>query len=315
MSKLHATSHFVQHGPLRLHHLDWGNAGAHPIVLMHGVRLHAHVWNDFARRVAGRYHVIALDQRGHGDSAWGSADEYQIEEYYRDLQAVLRARGIARFTLVGHSLGGMVSMFYTHRHPEEVERLVLVDISAGRPPAPPGADLSRITETPPPRDFDSPEDASQYLAGLMKLAPGHMVEESARHGLRRTEAGRYTWKYDPALLMRRPAPANASAGGNPAASGGSAAQKPAASSTHAAQDPAAMPPDLWGMVGEIKAPTLLQYGSESRVVTSELAERMRAAMPDCTVERIERAGHALFTDRPDEFAAGVERFLAGKDRG
>jgi len=286
------TSHFVSRGNVKLHHLDWGNAGAPALVLVHGVRLHAHVWNDFARRIANRYHVIALDQRGHGDSAWGSADEYQLEEYYRDLQAVLRARGIARFTLVGHSLGGMVSMFYTHRHPGEVERLVLVDISAGRPPAPPGADLSRITETPPPRDFDSPEDASQYLAGLMRLAPRHMVEESARHGLRRTEAGRYTWKYDPALLMRRPAPANASAAGNPATM-----------------------PDLWRMVSEIKAPTLLQYGSESRVVTSELAERMRAAMPDCTVERIERAGHALFTDRPDDFAAGVERFLAGNSRG
>jgi len=287
VSTAQPSSHFVHRGPLRLHHLDWGNAGAPALVMVHGVRLHAHVWNDFARRMAHRYHVIALDQRGHGDSAWGHADEYRIEEYYGDLRAVLRARNISRFTLVGHSLGGMVSMFYTHRHPEEVERLVLVDISAGRPPAPPGADLSRITETPPPRDFDSPEDAAEYLSGLMKLASRHMVEESARHGLRRTEAGRYTWKYDPALLMRQPAPA-----GNPAAM-----------------------PDLWRMVGEIGSPTLLQYGSESRVVTPELAERMRAAMPDCTVERIERAGHALFTDRPDEFAAGVERFMAGKPRG
>ena len=273
-----ANSHFVVRDSVRLHHLDWGNHGAHPVVLVHGVRLHAHVWNDFGRRFSDRYHVLAVDQRGHGDSGWGPEEQYHLEEFYRDLRAVVEARGLKRFTLVGHSLGGMVSMLYAQRHPQELERLVLVDISAGRPPVPPGTDLSRVTETPPPRDFDSPEDAAQYLAGLMKLAPGHMVEESAKHGLRLTPAGRYTWKYDPALLGTR--------------------------------RPPVAPPDMWQLVGGISTPTLLQYGAKSRVVTPELAQRMRDSMPDCTVERVEEAGHALFTDRPEEFARSVERFLS-----
>jgi pimeloyl-ACP methyl ester carboxylesterase len=286
MSTVPATSHFVVRDKVKLHHLDWGNAGAHPLVLVHGVRLHAHVWNDFARRATPDYHVLAVDQRGHGDSAWGDESDYHLEEFYRDLHAVVRARGLKRFTLVGHSLGGMVSLLYTHRHPEDVQRLVLVDISAGRPPVPPGTDLSRISETPPPRDFDSPEDAAQYLAGLMRLAPRHMVDESAQHGLRRLAGGRYTWKYDPMLLARKPV-------GRPGL------------------------PDFWQAAAEIRTPTLLQYGAESRVVTPELAERMRTTMPDCSVERIERAGHALFTDRPDAFAEGVLRFIApeGKKTG
>jgi pimeloyl-ACP methyl ester carboxylesterase len=69
--------------------------------------------------------------------------------------------------------------------------------------------------------------------------------------------------------------------------------------------------DLWDMVKFISTPTLLQYGSHSNVVSPELAERLKQTMPQCTVERIENAGHALFTDQPDAFAASVERFLRG----
>ncbi|MFH1604424.1 MAG: alpha/beta hydrolase [Pseudomonadota bacterium] len=260
-----------------MHHLDWGNHGRHPVVLVHGSRLHAHVWNHFGRRFKDRYHIIALDQRGHGDSSWGTGDCYQIEEFYQDLCAVVEARGLSRFTLIGHSMGGRVSMLYAHRHAQTLDRLVLVDITAGRPAVSPGTDLSRVAETPSPRDFDSPESAAAYLAELMVLAPFHMVEESARHGLRKTDNGGYTWKYDPVLVHRR--------------AGASAAL------------------DFWSMVRSIPTPTLLQYGSHSNVVTPELAARMAATMPRCTVERIERAGHALFTDQPEAFAASVERFL------
>jgi pimeloyl-ACP methyl ester carboxylesterase len=272
-----ARSHFVERDSLRLHHLDWGGHGRHPVVLVHGVRLHAHVWNHFSRRLRDRYHVLALDQRGHGDSAWGGADGYHVEALYQDLRAVVTARGLRRYTLVGHSLGGMVSMLYANRHHDELERLVLVDITAGRPPMPPGTDFSRMTETPAPRDFDSPDEATAYRGAIMRRAPRHVVEESVRYGVRRTDSGRYTWKYDPALLHRR---------------------RPVSSQL-----------DFWGLVRDVPTPTLLQYGSHSNVVTPELAQRMADTMPRCTVERIEGAGHGLFTDQPEAFAESVERFL------
>src|SRR6185436_8408764 len=124
--------HFVVRDAVKLHHLDWGNQGRHPIVLVHGSRLHAHVWNHFSRRFRARYHIIALDQRGHGESGWGAPDGYQRENFYEDLRAVVDARGLSRFTLIGHSLGGRVSMLYASRHPQMLERLVLVDITPGR---------------------------------------------------------------------------------------------------------------------------------------------------------------------------------------
>jgi pimeloyl-ACP methyl ester carboxylesterase len=68
--------------------------------------------------------------------------------------------------------------------------------------------------------------------------------------------------------------------------------------------------DLWTLLASISTPTLLQYGSHSDVVSADLAQRVRDSMPSCTVERIEGAGHGLFTDQPDKFATSVERFLS-----
>jgi len=277
MNSTTARSHYVVRDDVRLHHLDWGNQGRHPIVMVHGSRLHAHVWNDFVRRHKDQFHIVAVDQRGHGDSAWCPGQRYDLEDLYRDLAAVIDSRGLDRFTLIGHSLGGRVSMLYAHRHPEKLERLVLVDITAGRPNVSADADLSRITETPPPRDFESVEEATTYLQRLLSRGPKDLVEESVRFGMRRLDSGRYTWKYDPALLSRTRG--------------------------------AAPTVDLWSAVKEIPTPTLLQYGSLSKVVTPELAERMAATMPRCTLERIENAGHALFTDQPDAFATSVARFM------
>src|SRR5690349_11194595 len=112
-------SHTVEANGLRLHHLDWGNAGKPTLVMVPGIRLHAHVWSHFARQFRDRFHIVSVDQRGHGDSAWAPAGHYHLHDYYEDLRAVLAARGIGKFTLIGHSLGARVSMLYTHLHPDQ----------------------------------------------------------------------------------------------------------------------------------------------------------------------------------------------------
>jgi pimeloyl-ACP methyl ester carboxylesterase len=237
------------------------------------------VWNHFARAFRDRYHILAVDQRGHGDSGWSPEGHYHLHDYYEDLKEVLDARGIRRCVLVGHSLGARVGMLYAHLLPDRVDRLVLVDMGAGLPARTAMVDFSRVTETPPPKDFGSADEAAAYLGGILKLAPREMIEESAYHGLMRKPDGRYTWKYDPAL------------GGRPQ------------------PRPGVREWDLWEVVASIRCPTLLLHGELSQVVTPEIAQRMAQLMPDCRVERIDRAGHALFTDQPEAFAASVTRFL------
>ena len=83
------TSKFVEVNGLRLHYLDWGNPGAPDIVCVHGLTSHAHAFDGFARRCAGRFHVVALDVRGRGDSAWSPAGEYTMAAYTADLVAFI----------------------------------------------------------------------------------------------------------------------------------------------------------------------------------------------------------------------------------
>jgi len=76
--------------------------------------------------------VLALDQRGHGESSnLGSADAYGIEQQVMDLQSFIDALGIRRCHLLGHSMGGMVAMRFALQYPDDLVSLVLMDTSGG----------------------------------------------------------------------------------------------------------------------------------------------------------------------------------------
>ena len=113
---------------LRLHLLRWSEEGV-PMLLVHGFGNEAHIWDDFAPAVAPHYQVLALDQRGHGDSDWAGEGGYEYDHYLADLEAVVEGLGFERLVLVGHSLGGRVSMRYAGRHPDRMAGLVIVDIA------------------------------------------------------------------------------------------------------------------------------------------------------------------------------------------
>ncbi len=90
---------------LRLHYLDWGNAGAPPVVCVHGYTSSAQAFNAPARHFQDHFHVIAADVRGHGKSAWSPAGEYQYRDQVSDLSELVDQLGLARFTLIGTSMG------------------------------------------------------------------------------------------------------------------------------------------------------------------------------------------------------------------
>ena len=102
--------HSLTVGGLVFHYVTWGSEAAPPVVLLHGITGHARSWDALSRDLSTHVRVIALDQRGHGDSGWGTKATYQLEELYKDLRAVIEARGLSRYTLIGHSLGGRVSI-------------------------------------------------------------------------------------------------------------------------------------------------------------------------------------------------------------
>jgi pimeloyl-ACP methyl ester carboxylesterase len=104
---------------------EWPSDGP-PIVLLHGLSSNSRIWDDVARRLAARYHVVAFDQRGHGLSD-RSIDGYTFDRVVGDLEGVIKQLDLDRPTLVGHSWGGNVVLEYAASHPERVHGLVLVD--------------------------------------------------------------------------------------------------------------------------------------------------------------------------------------------
>src|SRR5215831_14594415 len=116
----------IHHAGLRLHLLDWGAIGLPPLLLLHGGAQTAHSFDEVAPALARDHHVLALDQRGHGDSDW--AARYDREAFTGDIGAVLDAHGWEAATLVALSLGGLNAIAFAASHPERVRGLAVIDV-------------------------------------------------------------------------------------------------------------------------------------------------------------------------------------------
>src|SRR5215207_10815334 len=107
---------------LRFHYRDWGDPAAPPVVLLHAYLQHARTWDTVAKGLADRFRVLALDQRGFGESAWAS--DYHELRLVADLAEFVDALGLGAFSLVGFSIGCSAAITYAQLYPDRVERLV-----------------------------------------------------------------------------------------------------------------------------------------------------------------------------------------------
>ncbi len=106
------TSQFYFSQRLRLHYVSWGNEGAPPLLLVHGGRDHCRSWDWLAQSLRDRYHVIAVDVRGHGDSAWAVGTSYPLLDFTYDIAQLIQQKGLAPVSIIAHSLGGAISMLH-----------------------------------------------------------------------------------------------------------------------------------------------------------------------------------------------------------
>ena len=114
------------------------------------------------------YHVLALDQRGRGDSEWARDGVYTTEAYVADLLGFSTALGLAPCILVGHSMGGRNSMAFSARYPDKVQKLIVVDIAPGG--ASPGGTRIRQEIVGVPEEFDSFDAVVDYMSKQNRYA-------------------------------------------------------------------------------------------------------------------------------------------------
>ena len=257
---------------LDLHLLEAGPPEAPPICFLHGGAAHAHWFDRVMPAFTDRFHVISLDQRGHGASAWATPPAYATQDFAADLVALMDHFGWPRMALVGHSMGGHNSMGFAAWHPERVSALVVVD---SRPLLPPDRiDRMRERGQRPPRLHASEDDAVRSFRLLPKetTAEPALLQHLARAGLIRTDGG-YRYRFDPACYANR------------------------------------APVDCWPLLPRITAPALIVRGELSPILPADMAARLGASIRRAEVAEIKGAYHHLTLDAPDTFAGVLDRFL------
>ena len=240
--------------------------------MIHGGAQTAHSWDEVAPELATDHHVLAIDQRGHGDSEWARDGRYRRDDFVADIRAFLDDRRWPQATLMGLSLGGLNSIAFTARHGDRVRGLVVVDVA----PTVSRAGGEAIRSHVAVRDFATFEEAVERALAFNPRRTRANIEERLRHALRQTADGRWTYKYDPSI-------------------GGSGLE--------------ADFERLWEAVRTIRCPTLLVRGAESAVLAAETVDRFAAELPGSEIAVVAGAGHSVMGDNPASFLAAVKPFL------
>jgi pimeloyl-ACP methyl ester carboxylesterase len=183
-----------------IHYLEWGQAGAPGLVLVHGGAAHAHWWSFLAPFFADDWHVAALDISGHGDS--GRRPAYSHAQWASEVLAVADDAGFpGPPVVVGHSLGGMVTIQTASMHGDRLAGAVIVD-SPVRRPDPESEEGASGRSFRSPGVYPTLDEALDHFRLVPPQPTEHpfIIDYIARRSLRETAEG-WTWKFDPMVFQ------------------------------------------------------------------------------------------------------------------
>ncbi len=267
-------SHFTASAP-RLHYLEWNPEAPRTIVLLHGNSANAWWWEPFAGAMrGGDFRLLAIDQRGHGDSEWVRPPAYGPIEYAHDLARFIAECAPPRPLVIGHSMGGISALTFAAEYPGAARAIVAIDAAVT------SSDrrnhyLRRLKGLP----VIAYPDRETALARF-RLMPNEgdiaaaTLAAVAEHSLGETSDGRWTMKFDRESFL---------------GSDGI---------------------DVIGAIAKIRDPLLLIRAEHSRIMTVEGVASALTVNPRTRVATIARAHHHVILERPREVARAVEEFFA-----
>lgn len=266
---------------LDIHYVDWGNSSAPPLVLLHGLRSFAHNWDLVASELRDHYHVLALDQRGRGESDWDPGANYYTRNYVSDLTEFIEQLGLSQVTLIGHSMGGANVIVYAANHPENVTAVVVEDMGPRTSSPTLGGQRIAAELDQTPAEFASWALAESFLRSERPSISEGALALRLANTMRELGDGRVVWKFDLQGIIR--------------------ARQNATESTNV---------DLWRYVRELQSPTLVLRGMESDTLAWATAQEMMAVNERVHAVQVPGATHYVHDDNLTVFLDEVRAFLS-----
>ena len=257
---------------LRIHYLDWGGSGKQPLVLLHGIARVAHTFDHVAPHFREKFHVIAVDMRGHGDSGWDAQGAYLVEDYVRDIEGLAAQLGLRNMVLWGNSTGGRVAQVFAGLHPELVSAVIVEDVGPERPPSISDRVTQRVARDE--QGWASTEELLVQVKADYQRTDEALLRNFVRHGSKQRADGRIVWKRDPAITK------------------------------------GFVPTELWASVRRIECPIIYVLGGASVIVPAQTQEQLRRVLPKAQIVTLPGLGHSPSEENPADFLAIADRFLA-----
>ena len=262
---------------MRFHFLEWGRADAPPIVLLHGGHQSAHSWDLVSLHLAQRYRVLALDQRGHGDSEWARDVLYSNHEMSLDAEAFIAATGLHRPLLIGHSMGGRNAMLLIRRNSALPRAAVIVDVG------PELSDTGRVAIAGFVQVNQEFDDLEHFVSNVRKYdpyRPREHIERTVKYNMLQRADGKFVSKCD-----SNPRRLNIARGSGPL-------------ENISLQD-----------AENFDLPVLLVRGANSNILAPDAANRFAAALPGGSLVTVPDCGHNVHGQNTKGFIAALSGFL------
>lgn len=238
-----------------------------PLIILHGLFGSADNWQTHAKKLANYFKVILVDQRNHGHSEWSNDFSYELMR--EDLLQVFRKENIQKAIILGHSMGGKTAMHFAQKHPELVEKLIVVDM--GIKAYPPHHQrilegLNSIQLTP-----ETTRQAAEQQ--LLEFVEDNGTRQFLMKNLYWKEKGQLAWRMNFQVLERE------------------------------------MPVILKELPEtEVLKPTLFIRGGRSNYIREEDIPSIEELFIDSSFITIENAGHWVHAEAPEEFINTVLEF-------
>jgi len=264
---------------LRLRALVWGREADPTAVLVHGNGGHAHWWDPVVPALVPGWRLVAVDLRGHGESAWPAEARYRVQDFAADLDAILAVLTSGPVALVGHSMGGRITAWYASERPRAISRLALLDTRMDHiRPEYAAKHRGRVAagKREGTRTYPSYADAVAAFRFVPREpnVPAEVVADLAHHAVIERAPGAWAFRFDRAVLAME----------------GDGAD------------------DLVARLATVRCPTWLAAGQDSWVLDQEQLDRMSSTLQHPTVE-VFPGNHHFLVARGPEVGRALRRFL------